>query len=91
MATAEEVRILSQKVSELSETITGVAEAASKDQVLFKQFLRAERLELTNSTAAAADKLDKSSRASFWLSAAIALFAFVEAGSIFYDAFFKSP
>jgi hypothetical protein len=90
MATAEEVKKLSGEVNKLSETIMVVAEASSEGQVIFKQFLSAQRKQLSNSIGDAADKLDKSSKASFWLSLAIAFFAFVEAGSIFYDAFFKN-
>jgi len=89
MATAEEVKKLSGEVNKLSETIMVVAEGSSKDQVFFKKFLQSERKELSRSIDEAASKLDKSSKASFWLTLAIAFFAFVEAGSIFYDAFFK--
>ncbi|MDT8383631.1 MAG: hypothetical protein RRB22_04380 [Gammaproteobacteria bacterium] len=90
METAEEVQVLSGRVGELSKAIMSVSEVASKDQVLFKKFLQAERKELTGSIGAATDKLDKSSKASLWLTSAIAFFAFVEAGSIFYDAFLKN-
>tara|TARA_R110002073_G_scaffold335678_1_gene528451 strand:- start:411 stop:686 length:276 start_codon:yes stop_codon:yes gene_type:complete len=90
MATAEEVKKLSGEVRQLYQTIMGVAEVASKDQVNFKQFIQAERKELSASIGAAADKLEKSSKASFWLSVAIAFFACVEAFSIAYDAFFKN-
>lgn len=89
MATAEEVRVLSKEVNNLSDTIVGVADATSKDQVIFKKFLKSEREELSSSIDAAAVKLDKSSKASLWLSSAIALFACVEASSIFYDVVFS--
>lgn len=90
MATTDEIRKLSSEVNRLSETILQVADESSRDQVHFKKFLQAERKELSTSIEAAADKIDKSSKASFWLSAAIAFFAFVEAISIAYDAFFKT-
>ncbi len=85
MATAEEVKSLSGEVNKLSQTIMVVAEGASKDHVHLKKFLQVQREELSSSIDAAAEKLDKSSKASFWLTLAIAFFACVEAGSIFYD------
>jgi len=85
-----ELNKLSGEVKNLSDTIVGVADGASNNQVYFKKFLQVERKELSRSIEDAAATLDRSSKASFWLSIAIAFFAFVEAGSIFYDAFFKS-
>ena len=85
MATAEEIKILSKEVNNLTGTIVAVSNTANINQTHFKAFIRAEREELSTSIDAAANKLDKSSKASFWLTLAIAFFACVEAGSIFYD------
>lgn len=85
MATAEEVKELSDKVSDLSQTIVNVGNTQAKNLALFKEFFGKQREELSASISNAAEKIDKSSRASVMLSAAIALFALVEAGSIFYD------
>ena len=85
MATAEEVKELSIKVSDLSQTIVNVGNTQASNLALFKEFLGKQREELSASISEAAEKLDKSSRVNSWLTAAIALFALVEAGSIFYD------
>jgi hypothetical protein len=84
MATAEEVKELSTKVSDPSQTIVNVGNTQAKNLALFKEFFEKQRKELSASISGAAEKLDKSSRVNSWLTAAIALFALVEAGSIFY-------